>query len=179
MFNCFLIYNFLSFCIFTSWCFYGPSLKARKMHSLGLHYLDIINSLQLLEGNGISPNIFIKSSHNISWFDVICLKFGVSNLFPKVFIIAPHFITYPLLEIWHFATVLCNWFPVACDTCNWKFAQLRTTSCMKFAVACDSHIIQVYTVGLYGFIHPYFILAVGRATACNYKGYVHTALHVN
>ncbi len=27
-----------------------------------------------------------------------------------------------LLEIWHFATVLCNWFPVACDTCNWKFA---------------------------------------------------------
>ncbi len=23
-----------------------------------------------------------------------------------------------LLEIWHFATVLCNWFSVACDTCN-------------------------------------------------------------
>jgi hypothetical protein len=84
-----------------------------------------------------------------------------------------------LLEIWHFATPLCNWFPVACDTCNWKFAQLRTTSCMKFAIACDSCIIQVYTVGLYGFIHPYFILAVGRATACNYRGYVHTALHVN
>jgi hypothetical protein len=84
-----------------------------------------------------------------------------------------------LLEIWHFAIVLCNWFPVACDTCNWKFAQLRTTSCMKFAVACDSRIIQVHTVGLYGFIHPYSILAVGRATACNYRGCVHTALHVN
>jgi hypothetical protein len=27
-----------------------------------------------------------------------------------------------LLEIWHFATVLCNRFSVACDTCNWKFA---------------------------------------------------------
>ncbi len=84
-----------------------------------------------------------------------------------------------LLEIWHFATVLCNWFPVACDTCNWKFAQLRTTSCMKFALACDSRIIQVHTVGLYSFIHPYSILAVGRATACNYRGCVHTALHVN
>jgi hypothetical protein len=84
-----------------------------------------------------------------------------------------------LLEIRHFATVLCNWFPVACDTCNWKFAQLRTTSCMKFAVAFDSRIIQVHTVGLYGFIHPYSILAVGRATACNYRGCVHTALHVN
>jgi hypothetical protein len=84
-----------------------------------------------------------------------------------------------LLEIWHFATVLCNWFTVTCDTCNWKFAQLRTTSCMKFAVTCDSYIIQVHTVGLYGFIHPYFILAVGHATACNYKGCVHTALHFN
>jgi len=84
-----------------------------------------------------------------------------------------------LLEIWHFATVLCNWFLVACDTCNWKFAQLHTTSCMKFAVACDSRIIQVHMVGLYGFIHPYSILAVGRATTCNYMGCVHTALHVN
>ncbi len=84
-----------------------------------------------------------------------------------------------LLEIWHFATVLCNWFLVACDTCNWKFAQLRTTSCMKFVVACDSRIIQVHTVGLYGFIHPYSILAVVRATACNYRGCVHTASHVN
>jgi hypothetical protein len=84
-----------------------------------------------------------------------------------------------LLEIWHFATVLCNWFPVACDTCNWKFAQLRMTSCMKFAVACDSRIIQVHTVGPYGFIHPYSILAVGRATTCNYRGCVHIALHVN
>jgi hypothetical protein len=84
-----------------------------------------------------------------------------------------------LLEIWHFAIVLCNWFPVACDTCNWKFAQLRTTSCMKFAVACDSRIIQVHTVGLYNFIHPYSILAVGRATTCNYRGCVHTALYVN
>jgi hypothetical protein len=89
------------------------------------------------------------------------------------------YIMVTLLEIWHFATVLCNWFPVACDTCNWKFAQLRTTSCMKFAVACDSRIIQVHTVGLYGFIHPYSILAVGHATACNYRGCVHTALHVN
>jgi len=84
-----------------------------------------------------------------------------------------------LLEIWHFATVLCNWFSVACDTCNWKFAQLPKTSYVKFAVACDSRIIQVHTVGLYSFIHPYSILAVGRATACNYRGCVHIALHVN
>ncbi len=27
-----------------------------------------------------------------------------------------------LLEICHFATVVCNWFSVACDTCNCKFA---------------------------------------------------------
>jgi hypothetical protein len=73
------------------------------------------------------------------------------------------------IEIWHFATVLCNW----------KFVELPKTSCMKIAVACDSRIIQVHTVGLYSFIHPYFILVVGRAIACNYKGYVHTALHVN
>jgi hypothetical protein len=53
------------------------------------------------------------------------------------------------------------------------------TSCMKLAVACDSRIIQVHMVGLYDFIHPYSILAVGRATACNYRGCVHTALHVN
>jgi len=84
-----------------------------------------------------------------------------------------------LLEIWHFAIVLCNWFSVACDTCNWKFTQLPKTSCMKFGVACDNRIIQVHTVGLYSFIHPYSILAVGRATACNYRGCVHTALHVN
>jgi hypothetical protein len=50
---------------------------------------------------------------------------------------------------------------------------------MKIAVACDSHIIQVHTVGLYGFIHPYSILVVGHVTACNYRGCVHTALHVN
>ncbi len=58
-----------------------------------------------------------------------------------------------LLEIWHFATVLCNWFPVACDTCNWKFAQLRTTSCMKFVVASDS----TYMTSIYGWVirfHP-------------------------
>jgi len=85
----------------------------------------------------------------------------------------------PLLEIWHFATILCNWFSVACDTCNWKFAQLPKTSCMKFVVTCNSRIIQVHTIGLYGFIHPYSILAVGRATACNYRGCVHIALHVN
>jgi len=52
-------------------------------------------------------------------------------------------------------------------------------SCMKFAVACDSRIIQVHTIGFYGFIHPYFILAIGRAITCNYRGCVHTALHVN
>jgi hypothetical protein len=86
---------------------------------------------------------------------------------------------YALLEIWHFATVLCNWFSVVCDRCNWKFAQLPKTSCMKIAVACNSRIIQVHTVGLNGFIHPYSILAVGRATACNYRGCVHIALHVN
>ncbi len=51
-------------------------------------------------------------------------------------------------------------------------------SCLR-QVACDSRIIQVHTVGLYDFIHPYSILAVGRATACNYRGCIHTALHVN
>jgi hypothetical protein len=58
-----------------------------------------------------------------------------------------------LVEIWHFATVLCNWFPIACDTCNWKFAELRTTSCMKFAVASDS----TYMTSIYGWViqfHP-------------------------
>jgi len=50
---------------------------------------------------------------------------------------------------------------------------------MKIAVACDSRIIQVHTVGLYGFIHPYSILVVGWTTACNYKGCVHITLHVN
>jgi hypothetical protein len=60
-----------------------------------------------------------------------------------------------------------------------KFAQLPKTSCMKIIVACDSRIIQVHTLGLYGFIHPYSILTVGHATACNYRGCVHTTLHVN
>jgi hypothetical protein len=102
MFNFFLIYNFWSFCILPYGVSMGQALNAHRnidMHSLGLHYLDIINSLQLMKGNRISPNILIKSSHNISWFDVICLKFGVSNLFPKVFLIAPHFIAYPLSKI--------------------------------------------------------------------------------
>jgi hypothetical protein len=58
-----------------------------------------------------------------------------------------------LLEICHFATILCNWFSVACDTCNYKFAQLRKTSCIKIVVASDSP----YMTSIYGWViwfHP-------------------------
>ncbi len=58
-----------------------------------------------------------------------------------------------LLEICHFATVVCNWFSVACDTCNCKFAQLRKTSCMRPAVACDN----TYMTSIYSWViwfHP-------------------------
>jgi hypothetical protein len=58
-----------------------------------------------------------------------------------------------LLEICHFATVLCNWFSVTSDTCNWKFAQLPKTSCIKIAVASDS----LYMTSIYGWViqfHP-------------------------
>jgi len=58
-----------------------------------------------------------------------------------------------LLEICHFATVSCKWFSVASNTCNWKFAQLPKTSCIKIAVASDSP----YMTSIYGWVirfHP-------------------------
>jgi hypothetical protein len=60
-----------------------------------------------------------------------------------------------LLEIWHFATVLCNW----------KFAQLRTTSCMRHAVACDS----TYITSIYGWVirfHPPIFYTYGCKCDC-------------
>ncbi len=59
-----------------------------------------------------------------------------------------------LLEICHFATVLCNCFSVACDTCNCKFAQLPKTSYSKIVVASDSPYIRLgYTVSSTHILH--------------------------
>jgi hypothetical protein len=59
-----------------------------------------------------------------------------------------------LLEIYHFATVLCNWFSVATDTCNWKLAQLPKTNCRIIAVTSDSPYIRLgYTVSSTHILH--------------------------
>ncbi len=52
-----------------------------------------------------------------------------------------------LLEICHFVTILCNWFSVATDTCNWKLAQLPKTSCKKIAVASNSLYMTTVRLG--------------------------------
>jgi hypothetical protein len=92
-----------------------------------------------------------------------------------------------LLEICHFATAVCNYRMQLV----WLHFQLHAThatanspSCIKpvaCAFSCMSQYVyeQVYTFGLYGFIHPYSIPTVVSATACNYTGCVHTALHAN
>jgi hypothetical protein len=57
--------------------------------------------------------------------------------------------------------------------------EIRPIAYDKLHEICNCMRQSYNTVGLYGFIHPYSILAVGRATACNYRGCIHTALHVN
>ncbi len=57
------------------------------------------------------------------------------------------------VKICHFATVVCNWFSVACDTCNRKFAQLHKTSCMRPTIFCNN----TYMTSIYGWVmrfHP-------------------------
>jgi hypothetical protein len=59
-----------------------------------------------------------------------------------------------LLEILGFATVVCNWNSVACNTCNCKFVQLPKTSCTWHAVACDTtYATCIYGVSIH--VHTY------------------------
>jgi len=89
--------------------------------------------------------------------------------------------SYPLslLEICHFATVLCNWFSVASDTCNWKFTQLPKTSCIKITVASDSP----YMTSIYDWVirfHPPILYTSNWKCDCmQLQGLRSHSLHVN
>jgi hypothetical protein len=48
----------------------------------------------------------------------------------------------------------------------------------KLQLHLTVRIWEVYTVGLYNFIHPYSILTVVRATTCNYRGCIPIASYV-
>jgi hypothetical protein len=57
--------------------------------------------------------------------------------------------------------------------------QIRPIAWDKLQQNCCCIRQSVYTVGLYGFIHPYSTITIVSATTCNYRGCVPIALHVN
>jgi hypothetical protein len=72
-----------------------------------------------------------------------------------------------------FATVVCNWNSVACDTCNCKFVQLVKISYTWHAIACDTRYATcIYGVSIH--VHTYIpiqysctLCATFFATTCN------------